>query len=28
VAIDGVASRFFNTYQISPKASVGIVYKF
>jgi hypothetical protein len=28
VAIDGIASRFFNTYQISPKASVGIVYKF
>jgi hypothetical protein len=28
IAIDGVASRFFNTYQISPKASVGIVYKF
>jgi hypothetical protein len=28
VALDGIASRFFNTYQISPKASVGIVYKF
>jgi hypothetical protein len=28
VAIDGIASHFFDTYQISPKASVGIVYKF
>jgi hypothetical protein len=28
VAIDGIASRFFNTYQISPKVSAGIVYKF
>jgi hypothetical protein len=28
VAIDGIASRCCNTYQISPKASVGIVYKF
>ena len=27
-AVDGIASRFFNTYQVSPKASVGIVYKF
>jgi hypothetical protein len=28
VAIDGIVSNFFATYQISPKASVGIVYKF
>ena len=28
LAIDGIASRFFNTYQVSPKASAGIVYKF
>ncbi len=28
IALDGIASRFFNTYQVSPKASVGIVYKF
>ncbi|MFZ3214606.1 MAG: hypothetical protein WA192_00935 [Candidatus Acidiferrales bacterium] len=27
-AVDGIASRYFNTYQISPKASVGLVYKF
>lgn len=28
IAIDGVASHYFNTYQISPKLSAGIVYKF
>lgn len=28
LAVDGIASRYFNTYQISPKASVGLVYKF
>ncbi len=28
VAIDGVATHFFGTFQFSPKASVGIVYKF
>jgi hypothetical protein len=28
IAIDGVASHYFNTYQISPKVSAGIVYKF
>src|SRR5580692_5052857 len=27
-AVDGVASHFFQTYQVSPKASAGIVYKF
>jgi hypothetical protein len=27
-AIDGIASGFFRTYQISPKVSAGIVYKF
>jgi hypothetical protein len=28
LAIDGIATHFFGTYQISPKASAGIVYKF
>jgi hypothetical protein len=28
IAFDGVASHYFSTYQVSPKASVGIVYKF
>jgi hypothetical protein len=27
-AVDGVATHFFGTYQISPKASAGIVFKF
>jgi hypothetical protein len=28
LAVDGVASHFFQTYQVSPKVSAGIVYKF
>lgn len=27
-AVDGLATRFFGTYQISPKASAGVVFKF
>ena len=28
IAVDGIASRFFETYQLSPKVSAGLVYKF
>lgn len=28
VAVDMVASRFFSTYQVSPKATAGIVFRF
>jgi hypothetical protein len=28
IGIDGIATHFFGTFQFSPKASVGIVYKF
>src|SRR5271154_3980271 len=28
IAFDGLASHYFSTYQVSPRASVGVVYKF
>ena len=28
IAVDGIASHFFQTYQVSPKISAGLVYKF
>jgi hypothetical protein len=28
IGADAVGSRYFNTYQFSPKVSAGIVYKF
>ena len=28
LAVDGIGSHFFQTYQVSPKVSAGIVYKF
>jgi hypothetical protein len=28
LAVDGIATHFFGTYQVSPKVSAGVVYKF